>query len=207
MNEVQKSKRPRWPLYSAVGCIIIGVGILVAYSQSMNMLLAVPLLISVGLAVFFYSRWYTSEESSVKLTKPVDYETGEINAEVIYAIMDGNKIYPWLIQFEHIPEPLGIPRKFPQLGNKWMSVIINLPKVKESDNEISRFTIKNKDGYYQPLTLPDQRYCSPSLMAEPLNMKHTRDYYRQELSLLQQIKPWIMVAAIFVGGIILLAVE
>jgi len=189
MSEVQKSYKPKWPLITSIVLGVISLTIIVIYSQTVNMFLGILAVPFIGATVYFFTRWQNTDYSGVKLA-PGNVPTGDVNCFSIYARKAGDKIIPVKVAFESVTKPEGVPWRFPQLGNLWLPIMI--------------FNVES--GSLEPLQLPDAEYCDPRVLAEAVNMTANNEYAKEEVTLLRQLRPWIMIAACGIGGIILVAV-
>lgn len=188
---VQKSKKPIGSLIIAIVLGLVSVGVIAIYSQTMNVAIGLCSLPLIGGTLYFYTRWQNVDYKSVKFVKDtIDIKKGEANSFCIYARKTGKgNIVPVKVAFENVTKPDGMLRRFPQLGNIWIPVMI--------------YNVDSRT--LEPFDLPDAEYCDPRVLAEAVNMKSNKQYYKGEVTLFQQLRPWIMIAACTVAGIILIA--
>lgn len=191
MNNHKQKKMINWWIFGAVAGGIITLSAAVYYVISPNM--AMLLIILPGLAGTFYCayKYYNfggSVFAGISEKGPVASSIN-INAFCIYGEMINDKPHAVKVQFEEVvtEKRLGERWFFEDL-NKWLYVIFN---------DIA------DEGKWKAFELPDSAYTDPARLSIQLNMGRVNELFQLEPSLFEQLKPWLMVAAITIIGFLI----
>lgn len=209
MSEKQKDITPksarrtkpfssRW-LKALIGVALIGVGIAAGFmwwSSEQNIFFGLITIISLtaGCILAIRNVWqilfHDQDNVIVGIESPdINKTKTPVNCLNIYAGKNENgKNVPWKIVFEYIENPKGQPQQCINDG-KWYYV-----------NITDKIT-----GELRPFTLPDARYCPPSLLARYILIPAQRKYLRHRDGWQKFIGPGILGVMNAVGFVAIIA--
>ncbi|NVM23517.1 MAG: hypothetical protein HWN68_17260 [Desulfobacterales bacterium] len=183
---MKKSNFNYWWIPTVICGIIAAVSI-IFYAISLNMMLIVVILSGIGATGFCLMRVLNFTGTQYQGITELPPAKGEVNACCIYAKWVDGVAMADKVEYELVEEikRLGDRRYFDDL-KQWLYVIQN-----------------NAQGEWEPLILPDMAYTAPERLAIQLNMGRVNELFQLDPSLFDQLKPWIIFAAISIVGFLI----
>lgn len=177
-----------WWIIPAVICGICAAVSIVYYLITVNLtllFLILPAIAGTGFSIYKLVGYSGAFVDGISSAGPV---VGDVNAFCIYGSIVNGEHLAEKVQFEKMEARnlLGDRWYFEDLG-KWYHIIVNDI---EGDN-------------WKAFELPDAAYTDPARLAIQLNMGRTNELFQIEPSLFDQLKPWIIFAAISVIGFLI----
>ncbi len=186
---MKKKNNFNWWLVPAILCGIIAFTGIVFYVITLNMALVLLILSAIagtGFSLYRVINFSGGRFDGISEQGPVK---GAVNAFCIYGKLEGEAVLADYVQFEEVvQESLLGDRWFFEDLKKWYHVIINAPTAA---------------GAWKAFELPDAEYTDPARLSIQLNMGRVNEFFQLDATLFDQLKPWIIFAAISIIGFLI----
>ncbi len=190
MKKEKKKTTRGWWLFGAIIFGIAAAAASIAYVITVNMALVLIILPAIGGTAGCLYKMMGPGNAQFEGISEIGPVTGGVNAFCIYGkIVNGIKLAE-KVEFVEIKEKeklLGDRWYFEDL-KQWFYVMFN---GLENDGEMTAFE------------LPDAAYTDPARLAVQLNMGRVNELFQLDQSLFDQLKPWVLFAAISIIGFLI----
>lgn len=186
---MKEKKRFNWWMVLAGICGAITAVAIIFYVTTLNMALVMiilPGIAGTGYCFYKFANFGDVRYAGISERGPV---TGDINSFCIYGKMVNGEAVADNVEFAKVDEKnLQGDRWYFEDLNKWLYVM---------------YGDLNDEGKLKAFELPDAAYTDPARLAIQINMGRTNELFQLDPSLFDQLKPWILFAAISVIGFLI----
>lgn len=186
---MKERKKFNWWVVLTVICGLITATAIIFYVINTNMvllLIILPGIAGTGFCVYKFANFGEAKFEGISERGPV---TGDINAFCIYGRLVNGEAVADNVEFAKVDEKnLQGDRWYFEDLNKWLYVL---------------FSDLKDEGKLKAFELPDAAYTDPARLAIQVNMGRTNELFQLDPSLFDQLKPWILFAAISVVGFLI----
>lgn len=153
---------------------------LIFYAQTRSFAFAGLFMVLIAASMFLFYQGKKAPEKGATVTK-IPPTLGEVNCLKIYTGMKDGVPYADKISFENVPddELIGNRWYFEDIG-QWLYVMYN---------------DANNPTKWKEFDLPDEKYIHPGRLAWVLNQDDYEDFMRLEPTMLEKLKPLLILGA------------